>query len=197
MAVTFNTCEDHGAATGSPAKGTTRDGFGADTNYAVNCDWKAADDTKSYASGTAYTAAPIGPAPDNSYEKFQYLKIAGSFTSCYAMKWTCHGNIEELASPDSLDGRIRLMGKVSSIYTTPSQTLNATLLTDFSRQVWAHQGLPVKFSTTGPEDASPVDTLTAAGYTQYMVSQLQVLSTATFAGAATETMKHVIVWSET
>lgn len=193
MAATINWCEDHGAATGSPARGTTRDGFAADTNYAVNCNWKAADDT----NATAYSAASIGPAPDNSYEKFQYLKIGGTFVSIYGMLWTCHGNIEELASPDSLDGRIKLMGAVGIAYTTPSQSVNAALLTDFSRQVWAHQGLPVKFTTTGPEAASPTDTLTAAGYSQYLVSQLQVSASATFAGSETESMRHVFVWTET
>lgn len=192
MAATLNWCEDHGTATGSPAKGTTRDGFGADTNYAVNCNWKAADDT----NVTAYDAAPIGPAPDNSYEKFQYLKITGTFTSISGMRWTCHANSDDLAYPDSVEGHIKLMGAVLSAYTTPSQSVNAALMTDFSRQVWAHQGLPVQFSTTGPEGASPSDVLTAAGYSQYLVSQLQVGAGATFGSSSTVEMKEVVVWTE-
>lgn len=198
MAATLNWCEDHGAATGSPAKGTTRDGFGADTNYAVNCNWKTADDTNT----TGYASAPIGPAPDCSYEKFQYLKVTGIFTSISGMKWTCHGNYDDFAYPDSLSeadgyGFIKIMGAVRSIYTTPSRSINAALLTDFSRQVWAHQGLPVKFSTTGPEDASPTDALTATGYSQYLVSQVQVLSGATYGSSTSAESKTIVVWTET
>lgn len=197
MAATLNWCEDHGAATGSPAKGTTRDGFGADTNYAVNCNWKAADDT----NVTAYSSAPLGPKPDNSYEKFQYIKVTGTFTSLSGMRWSCHANYDDLAYPDSLSeadgyGHIKLMGTVTSTYTTPSQSVNAALLTDFSRQVWAHQGLPVQFSTTGPEAASPTDVLTAAGYSQYLVSQLQIGAGATYGSSTTAEMKVVVVWTE-
>lgn len=191
MAATANWCEDHGTATGSPAKGTTRDGFGADTNYAVNCNWKTADDT----NVTAYTAAPVGPKPDCSYEKYQYIKFGGTFTLISAVKWTCHNNPEDLAYPDSLDGHIKLMGRVSSVYETPTRSINPLLTTDFSRQVWAYQGLPVNMHTTGPEASGPTDTLTAAGYTQYLISQIQALNTATFSSTA-ETMTVVAVWSE-
>lgn len=190
MPATATWCEDHGAATGSPAKGTVRDGFGADTNYPVNCNWKTADDTNT----TAASAADID-RPDCSYEKFQYVKFAGTFTSIYDVKWTAHNDQNQIAGiiPGDL---IKLMGTVSSTYTTPSRSVNAALTTNFTEQVWAHRGLPVLMTTTGPEVASPTAVLTAAGYTQYLISQIQVA-----AGAAnspsSNTHKVVIVWSET
>lgn len=194
MAATANWCEDHGAATGSPARGTIRDGFGADTNYAVNCNWKTADDT----NVTAYSAAPIGN-PDCSYEKYQYIKFGGTFTSISGVKWTCHNNPHDLAYPDSLEDPplIALKGKVSSTYATPSRTLNTSLTTDFTKQVWAYLGLPVLLSTTGPEAADPSETLTAAGYTQYLISQLQVPAPGTgLTASVTDVMKVVVVWVE-
>jgi len=193
MAATLNWCEDHGTATGSPAKGTTRDGFDSSTNYAVNCNWKTADDT----NVTAYSSAPIGPPPDNSYEKYQYLKITGSFTSISSMKWTARGNYEELTSNgDVQQGYVKIMGGVSSVYNTPSRSLNAALMTNFSFQVWAHQGLPVKFSTVGPEGADPTDVLTEDGYTQYLISQLQMTADATI-NSDIEPSRVVVVWTET
>ena len=192
MAATFNWCEDHGAATGSPAKGTTRDGFGASTNYALNCNWKTADDT----NVTAHSAAAIGPPPDNSYEKFQYLKITGSFTSVSAMKWTCHANRAALSFPVPDSPYVKLMGQVTGQYTTPSRSLNSSLLTDFTKQVWAHQGLPVRFSPTGPEGTT-ADTLSAAGYTQYLVSQLQISNAGLGIVESIEDLVVAVVWSET
>lgn len=172
MAATATWCEDHGSATGSPAHGTTRDGFGADTNFPVNCNWKSADNT----NATAYTAAAIG-SPGNSYEKWQYVQFSGTFNAIFNAKWSPH------ASPGDIDsghvshaGKITLWGAVLSAYTTPSTSANSALTTDFSKQVYAFQGLPVKFSTVGPQGASPADVLTAPGYSQYLVSQLRVAS---------------------
>ncbi len=44
MAATFHWAEDNGTQTGSPLHGTTRNGFGADTNYPTDVNWKTADD---------------------------------------------------------------------------------------------------------------------------------------------------------
>lgn len=187
MAATFHWCEENGAATGSPAHGTTRNGFGADTNYPTNCNWKTADDL-----ATAASAAKIN-RPDCSYEKFQYGKFTGTFNSIFNCKWTCNNYSNQLAG---LDAYIKLMAAVTSTYTTPSRSVNTALTEDFTEQVWVHRGIPVKFSTSGPEGASPTDTLTAAGYTQYLVSQLQVGSSATYAGGNTNDMYVVLVWEE-
>lgn len=186
MAATVNWCEDHGAATGSPPKGTTRDGFGASTNYAVNCNWKNADDT----NATAYTAAALGSAPAASYEKFQYLKFTGTFNSISNLKWTPHGNW--VGSLNALF--IFLFCTVRSLYTTPAATLNASLTVDCDEELIITSGLPVLMSTTGPEGASPTATLSAAGYSQYLVSQLS-----TKAGVATGTtpsITSVATWDE-
>lgn len=172
MSATRHWCEDHGTATGSPAHGTTRDGFGADTNYPVNINWKAADDT----NATAYTASALG-SPGNSYEKWQYVHFTGTFNSIFNAKWTAHANFGDIDLNDASHlGKVTLWGAVLSAFTTPSRAANANLTTDFTKQVYPFNGIPVSFSTSGPEGASPTATLTAAGYTQYLVSQMRVAS---------------------
>jgi hypothetical protein len=90
MAATFNWCEDNGAATGSPAKGTTRSGFGADTHFATDVNWKNADDCTAN-TGTVYSASPI-VAGNNSFTKYQYGKFSGTFNQILNCKWSCtHG----------------------------------------------------------------------------------------------------------
>jgi len=190
MAATTHLCEDNGAATGSPAHGTTRHGFGGNTDYALNCNWKTADN--SGASETAASAAQIGK-PDCSYEKWQYVKFTGTFSRISNAKWTPHHNV----FTDFCGAGIFLMGAVLSAYTTPSRTANANLTTDFTKGVYAYQGLPVGFSTTGPEDASPTTELTAAGYTQYLVSQTQVpTSVATSFSGQTNGMTWILTYDE-
>jgi hypothetical protein len=187
MAAIVNFCEDHGAATGSPAKGTTRDGFAADTNYATSCGWKSADDT----NVTSISSATLSGLPTASYEKFQYAKFTGTFSRIFNAKWTAH------ASPGHVDypaDKIRIWGAVTSAYTTPAQTNNAALTRNFSSQVFVFNGLPVLFSTTGPEDAAPTAELTAAGYTQYLVSQMQVASGATV--GLTNKVAVMLMWEE-
>lgn len=66
-AATFDFQEDNGAATGSPAKGTTRTTGRAEVN------WKNIDD-----STTAYSSSPI-TAGNNSYSKYQFAKFTGTF----------------------------------------------------------------------------------------------------------------------
>ena len=60
MAATFAWDRDHGTATGSPAKGTTRSAGVTDVN------WKNSD-----TEATAYSAAPI-TAGSNSYENWMF-----------------------------------------------------------------------------------------------------------------------------
>jgi hypothetical protein len=162
MAAVVQWCEDHGAV--SSGHGTTRDGFGADTNYPVNCNWKKADDT----NVTAYSAAPLDPPSSNSYEKFQYLHFVSGFNQISAGKWTAHDDATAFGSG------IALKGTVSSTYTLPATTANSALTTTFTSQVAVASGLSVSFHTTGPEGGSPTSTLSAAGYSQYLVSQMQI-----------------------
>jgi len=66
MPATFEFDADTGAATGSPAKGTTR-------TTVTDVNWKNIDD-----STTAYTAAPI-TAGQNSFERWLSGKFSGTF----------------------------------------------------------------------------------------------------------------------
>lgn len=168
MAATFNWCEDNGAATGSPAHGTTRSGFGADTHYPNESNWKNADDNAQN-SGTAYSAAPIS-AGNNSYTKYQYGHFSGSFNQISA------GLFAHTAT--SFGTGITLKGTVTSTYATPATSANAALTTDMTSPISIGSGLAVLFATSGPENATPGSTLSAAGYSQYLATQLQTASNA-------------------
>src|SRR5579862_10059373 len=110
MSATFHFCEDNGTQTGSPVHGTTRSGFGADTNFATDVNWKNADDCTAN-SGTAYSAAPI-TAGNNSYTKYQYGHFSGTFNQILNAKWSAH------TSPaGALATGLTLHGKVTSTYT--------------------------------------------------------------------------------
>jgi len=178
MAATFHFAEDNGAQTGSPLHGTTRSGFGADTNYPVEMNWKSVDDNTAN-SGTAYSAAPIVvPVSGNAYSmpKFQYGHFTGTFNQISAAKWSAH-----TADTGALPSGVTLQGTVTSTYATPATT-NFAFATNFSSIVAIGSGISVNFSTTGPEAAGPTSTLSAAGYTQYLATQLVVASTTTVPG---------------
>lgn len=178
MAATFNWCEDNGALTSS--HGTTQSGFGGDTHFATDVNWKAVDDCTAN-SGTAYSAAPI-VAGQNSFTKYQYGKYSGTFNEILNCKWSAH-----TAPAGALATGLTLKGTVTSTYATPSQTTNGALSTDFTTAVAIGSGTAVSFSTTGPYAGSPTSTLTAAGYTQYLASQLQTTSSAAAGDMSTVT----------
>jgi hypothetical protein len=163
MSATFEWQEDNGAATGSPAKGTTRTTARTERNY------KNIDD-----STTAYSSSPI-TAGNNSYTKYQFGKFSGTFNQVLNCKWSAH------TSPaGSLATGLTLHGKVTSTYTTPAATSDSGMSspTDFTTAVAVGSGSSVNFHTTGPEGASPTSTLSATGYTQFLVAQLQTTSSA-------------------
>jgi hypothetical protein len=178
MAATFNWCEDNGAQTGSPLHGTTRSGFGADTHFATDVNWKNVDDCTAN-SGTAFTAAPI-TAGNNSFIKYQYGKFTGSFTEILSCLWSAN-------TSGNLATGLTLKGAVTSTYATPVTTAMTGSPTDFSTTVAIGSGLTVDFSTTGPEASSPTSTLTASGYTQYLSTQLQTTTSAAAGNTATTT----------
>jgi hypothetical protein len=180
MAATFNFCEDNGASTGSPAHGTTRSGFGADTHFATDVNWKNIDDCTAN-SGTVYSSAPI-VAGNNSFTKYQYGHFTGTFNQILNGLWSAH-------TAGSLGAGLTLHGKVQSSYTTPATTTDSGMSspTDFTSVVAIGSGLAVNFSTTGPEAASPTSTLSAAGYTQYLASQMQTTTSAVAGDTATVT----------
>ncbi len=183
MAATFHWCSDHGAATGSPSHGTTRNGFGADTAYPTNGDWKNVDD-----DATAHGSSTVAHG-SNSYDRFHYGHFTGTFNTISNAKWTANNSVGGVNKTG-----VSLMGGVLSTYRTPATTSNTNLTTNFTTQVFVKDGLPVNFSTTGPEDASPTATLTAPGYTQYFGTQILTSGAAT-AGAMTPALE-VFVWDE-
>lgn len=167
MAATFEYNEDNGASTGSPAKGTTR-------NTAVtNVNWKNVDDV-----ATAYSSSPI-TAGNNSYIKYQFGKFTGTFNQISAGLWAHTAGV--------LGTGLTLVGKVTSTYATPATTAMAGS-TDMTSVIAIGSGATVLFHTTGPEGASPTATLSAAGYTQYLASQLQTTGSAAAGDTATVTL---------
>lgn len=167
----FEFQEDNGAATGSPAKGTTR-------AAATQVNWKNVDDI-----ATAYTASPI-TAGQNSFTKYQFGRFTGTFNQISA------GLLAHTAgTPPS---GVIIKGTVSSTYATPSTVANAALTTVMTSPIAITSGLPVLFSTVGPEGASPTATLAAAGFSQYFPTQIQTTGAAPAGdiGAQTITLRY-------
>lgn len=173
MTATAAWYEDNGTATGSPAKGTSR-------GAASQVDWKSVDDI-----ATARASATI-IAGQNSYPKYQFVQFGGSFTQISAGKFA--------HTAGTLGTGLALYGKVTSTYATPA-TSALSGATDISGITAIGSGATVQFSTTGPENASPSSTLTAAGYTQYMVTQLQTQATAAPGAIGNQTL--TFQWNET
>jgi hypothetical protein len=178
MAATYQWAEDNGTSTGSPAHGTTRSGFGADTHYPTDVNWKNIDDNTAN-SGTAYSSSPVS-AGNNSFPKYQYGHFSGSFNQISA------GLFYHTAG--SLGTGFTLKIGVTSTYATPTTTAVAGFSTDATTAASIGSGLAVNFSTTGPEAASPTSTLSAAGYSQYLGSQMQTTGSAAPGDTASQTM---------
>jgi len=157
MAATFEYNEDNGAQTGSPLKGTTR------TTAVTQVNWKNIDDVAS-----AYSSYPVS-AGNNSYPKYQFGKLTGTFNQISAGLWA--------HTAGALQTGISLYGAVTSTYATPSTSATAGL-SDISSITAIGSGSAVNFSTTGPEAASPTSSITAAGYTQYLVTQIRTTGSA-------------------
>jgi hypothetical protein len=184
MATSVTFAEDNGAATGSPATGTTRSGFGADTHYATEANWKNIDNCTEN-SGTAYSASPI-TAGNNSFEKFQYAHFQGTFSSVFGVLW---------AHTSGTPGTgLTINGNVSSTYTTPSTTANASLTTNMTTPIAIASGAAVLLSTTGPQGASPVSSISSYGYSQYLVTQL--LTTTSASSGDMTSCVFTLSWSE-
>lgn len=151
--------EDNGTATGSPAKGATR-------ANATQVDWKSVDDIS-----TPRASATI-IAGQHSFHKYQFVRFTGTFNSISAGKFA--------HTAGTLGTGLTLVDKITSTYATPARTV-MTGSTNISAVTAINSGQDVNFSTTGPEAAAPTSTLSAAGYTQYIATQLQTTS-ATAAG---------------
>lgn len=166
MAATFTWMVDHGTASGSPAVGSS-----SATASAVN--WLN-DDSESTNSSFPITAG------SNSYEKFNYGKFSGTFTTISAGLWA--------HTSTSFGTGLTLKGNVSSTYTTPSTTTNSSLTTDMTSAISIGSGQTVLFVATSPATASPGSSCsTNPCYTQYLITQLQTTSGASAGATATVT----------
>ena len=157
MAATFQFFEQNGVAFGSPPQGTV-------TTGRTESNWKNIDDSTS-----VYSSFPI-QAGNNSFSKYQYGNFTGTFNQISACLWT--------HTAGTFGTGITLQGAVTSTYATPSTVANALLTTNMTAPIAIGSGLPVLFSTNSPADPAPTATLSAAGYTQFLVTQLQTTTAA-------------------
>lgn len=148
--------EDNGVATGSPARGTAR-------NNTNNVNWKSVDDTTTSPANATILAGT------NSYPKYTFVKFTGTFNQLSMGKFA---HADGSVSPNT-----KLVGLVTSTYATPTRGALAGAK-DLSNPVSLDKGETVKFAVAGPESTAVVDRLTTAGYTQYMVTQLQTTGSA-------------------
>lgn len=176
MAATFAFDEDHGAATGSPAKGTTRSAGVTEVN------WKNIDD-----STTAYSASPI-VAGNNSYDKWQFGHFSGTYNQIlaglFAHTATAFGTGLTLKGTPACTGDGDRL-----LYTTPATSANANLTTDMTSAIAIGSGVAVFFSATGPEATGKASSITAnPGYTNYLTTQLQTTGSAAAGDTAQVTL---------
>jgi hypothetical protein len=176
MAATFAFDRDHGAATGSPAKGTTRSTGVTDVN------WKNSD-----TEATAYSAAPI-TAGNNSFENWLFGHFTGTFNQIsaglFAHTATAFGTGLTLKGPAACTGDGDRL-----LYTTPSATANSNLTTDMTSAIAIGSGVAVCFGATGPEATGKATSMsTNPCYTNYLTTQLQTTGSAAAGDTATVTL---------
>lgn len=176
MAATFEFEADTGAATGNPAKGTTRTAAITDVN------WKNIDD-----STTAYSSAPIS-AGNNSFERWLFGHFSGTFNQILSGLWA--HTATAFGTGLTLKGNPATTGDGNRpLYTTPSTTANATLTTDMTTAVAIGSGVAVFFGATGPEATGKAASMTTNPcYTNYLPTQLQTTSSAAAGDTATVTL---------
>lgn len=176
MAATFAFDRDSGAATGSPAHGTTTTGGVTDVN------WKAVT-----TEGTAYSASPI-TAGNNSVENWLFGHFSGSFnqilSGLFAHTATAFGTGLTLKGIKAMtaDGD-------NLTYTTPSATANSNLTTDMTSAISIGSGVAVWFGATSPQATGKAASMvTNPCYTNYLTTQLQTTSSAAAGDTAQVTL---------
>ncbi len=182
MAASADWQEDNGAATGSPAKGTSR------TTGRTEANWKNIDD-----STTAYSSSPV-VAGTNSYEKWQFVKFTGTFNQI--LNGLFAHTATALGTGLTLKGTPLCTGDGSRLlYTTPSTTANANLTTDMTSAIAIGSGVAVAFGATGPEATGKgASTTTNPSYTNYLTHQLQTTTSASPQDTAQITL--TVQWDE-
>lgn len=127
---------------------------------------------------TTYTSSPI-TAGNNSYIKYQFGKFTGTFNQVSGGLWAHTAGV--------LGTGLTLVGKVTSTYATPVTTAMGGS-TNMTTVIAIASGATVLFATSGPENASPTTSIVAAGYSQYLASQLQTTGSAAAGDTATVTL---------
>lgn len=169
MASAADFCEDNGAAAGTPPKGTTR------TFRRTEVNWKNIDD-----STTAYSSSPITTGL-NSFEKWQFLAITGSFNQISLGKFGHTTGI--------FGAGLKLVTVITSGYHTPTTTTLSTGVDITLSSGIADASQTVFFSPIGPEAAGQTGTVTfTSGYTQYFATQLITTTAASPGDTATATL---------
>ena len=166
MAATFEWQEDTGAATGSPAKGTTR------TAAVTNVNWK-----NSGVQGDAYSAFPI-TAGNNSFEKWQFGRFTGTFNTVlnllFAHTAGVFGTGVSLFGPPACTG-----DGTRLLYTTPSATTNANLSNNMTSVIAIGSGVAVAVGATGPEATGKAASGTSNPlFTNFLTTQIQTTGSA-------------------
>lgn len=175
MAATFAWDRDHGAATGSPTKGTTRDAGVTDVN------WRNVD------SEAAYSSYPI-TAGNNSYESWMFGHFSGSYNQILSGLFA--HTATALGTGLTLKGTPACTGDGDRLlYTTPSTTANANLTTDMTTAISIGSGVAVCFGATGPEATGKAASTTAnPAYTNFLTTQLQTSGSAAAGDTASITL---------
>lgn len=176
MAATFAFDRDHGAATGSPTKGTTRSTGVADVN------WKVSD-----VEATAYSAAPI-TAGNNSYDNWMFGHFSGTFNQILAGLFA--HTLTAFGTGLTLKGTPACTGDGDRLlYTTPGGVANANLTVDMTTAIAIASGVAVFFGATGPEATGKAASMvTNPCYTNYLTTQLQTTTSAAAGDTATVTL---------
>lgn len=171
MPATFAFKEDNGTL--SSGRGTTTGTTVTTTN------WKTID-VAADTSTNAYSANPItAPAAGTNYSmpKYQFGDFSGTFNQILNGKWSHTAGV--------LGTGITLNMKVSNTYATPALTA-VSGTTDLTAVTAIASGLTVTFATT--PNAAGSATLSAAGTTNYLISQLAVGTTATAGDTTSATL---------
>ncbi len=161
MAATFAFDRDHGAATGSPAKGTTR------STGVTNVDWKSSD-----VEADAYSSKPITDG-ENSFENWLFGHFSGTYNEISDVLFAHTAGA--FGAGITLKGVPSATNDATSLdYTTPSQTTNANLTQNMTTAIAIASGVDVAVGATGPEATGKGTSTTAnPAYTSYLATQLQ------------------------
>lgn len=175
MAATFEFEEDNGAATGSPAKGTTRTAARTEMNY------KNIDD-----STTAYSSSPI-TAGNNSYQKPQFGHFSGTFNQILSGLWAHTAGVPGTGA--TLKTVKAMTGDGDRwLYVTPSTSADTNLTTDATTAISIGSGVAVFFGATGPEATGKAASMTTNPcYTNFLTTQLQTTSSMPAGDMASQT----------